>query len=46
MDELINMIMGSSTSLDVYVAIRLAVVFAILEMIKSICCSISKGVRG
>lgn len=45
MDMLIDYIMGSSTTLTVEVAIRLAIVFAIIHMIRAICVSFVKGVK-
>jgi hypothetical protein len=45
MDGLISFIMGTSTSLDIYVAIRLALIFALIEMIKSVCVAFVKGVK-
>lgn len=45
MDALVNFIMGSSTSFDIYVAIRLAVIFALIEMIKCVCVALVKGVK-
>lgn len=38
MDELINWIVGSSTTLDVYVVVRLVVMAMALELF-AVCCS-------
>ncbi|SHJ46556.1 hypothetical protein SAMN02745136_00096 [Anaerocolumna jejuensis DSM 15929] len=45
MDALVGFIMGSSTSFDIYVAIRLAIVFALIDMIKCVTVSLVKGVK-
>jgi hypothetical protein len=45
MDSLMKFIMGSSTQLDIYVAIRLCIIFAVIEMIKHIAMAFAKGVK-
>jgi hypothetical protein len=45
MDALISFIMGSDTTLTVSVAIRLAITFATIDMIKAICVNLIKGVK-
>ncbi len=43
MENLIHFIMQDSTTLTVEVAIRIAIVFALIEMIKSLCVALVKG---
>lgn len=43
MDSLINYIMGTSTSLDIYVMLRLSLVYACLELIREIAVTFGKG---
>lgn len=45
MDVLMNFIMGSSINFDIFVAIRLAIVFALIDMIKTIACQFVRGVK-
>lgn len=45
MDALIQFIMGSSTSLDIYVAIRLAIIFALINMLERVICELVKGAK-
>lgn len=45
MNQLIEFIMGESTKMDITVAIRLAIVFAIISMIKSIIVAMIRGAK-
>ena len=44
MQDLLNLIMGSSTTLDVYVIVRLIVVITALELF-TICCALIGGMK-
>lgn len=45
MDSIVNLIMGSSTTLDAYVIVRLIVVVLALEMF-SVACGMLGGMKG
>lgn len=45
MDELVNLIMGNSTTLDAYVIVRLVVIMMALEMF-SVICAMLAGFKG
>lgn len=45
MQELVNLIMGTSTTLDVYVIVRLCVVFGALELF-GVACGMLGGMKG
>lgn len=45
MENLVNLIMGTSTTLDAYVVVRLVLVCMALEMF-SVACSFLSGMKG
>lgn len=45
MDSLVNFIMGSSSTFDVFVAVRLALTFALIDMLKCVVVAFAKGVK-
>lgn len=45
MDQLVSLIMGTSTTLDVYVIVRLVVIMVSLEMF-AVICSMLAGFKG
>lgn len=45
MDGLIEFIMGSSTSLDIYVVIRLAIIFALINMLERVVSELIRGAQ-